>query len=219
MERHHFETELRELRECVARMGTLVCGRLEDCLRALTGRDIEAARFVADHDEDVNTLQIEIDERALRLLALQQPAARDLRFITATMKANADLERIGDQAVNIAGITMDLLHRAGLVYEPAVVEMGRNALAMVREGLASFLDGNVTLAREVLARDDEVDAMKRQILKDLVELMTREPGTIERAVSLLFISRNFERVADHATNMAEDAIFFVEAKDVRHRHE
>jgi len=89
----------------------------------------------------------------------------------------------------------------------------------VREGLASFLDGNVTLAREVLARDDEVDAMKRQILKDLVQLMTREPGTIERAVSLLFISRNFERVADHATNMAEDAIFFVEAKDVRHRHE
>jgi phosphate transport system protein len=200
-------------------MGTLVCGRLDDCLRALTGRDIEAARFVADHDEDVNTLQIEIDERALRLLALQQPAARDLRFITATMKANADLERIGDQAVNVAGKLMPLIGGEGLVQEAVVVEMGRNALAMVREGLASFLDGNVTLAREVLARDDEVDAMKRQILRDLVELMTREPGTIERAVSLLFISRNFERVADHATNMAEDAIFFVEAKDVRHRHE
>jgi len=219
MERHHFEAELRVLRECVARMGALVCSRLEACLRALAGRDFEAARFVVDHDEEINALQIEIDERALRLLALQQPAARDLRFITATVKANADLERIGDQAVNIAGTTMELLHRAGLTLEPVVLEMGRIALAMTRDGLASFLDGNALLARDVLARDDEVDAMKHQVVRDLVALMTRDPSTIERAVNLLFIGRNFERVADHATNMAEDAIFLVEAKDVRHHHE
>ena len=219
MERHHFETELRELRECVARMGTLVCGRLEDCLRALTGRDIEAARFVADHDEDVNTLQIEIDERALRLLALQQPAARDLRFITATMKANADLERIGDQAVNIAGRVAPLIGTDGLAHETVVVEMGRNALVMVLDALASFLEGNASLARSVLVRDDDVDAMKEHVLRELIALMTRDSTTIERAVNLLFISGSFERVADHATNMAEDAIFLVEAKDVRHHHE
>jgi phosphate transport system protein len=219
MERHHFERDLRELRACVARMGALVCTRLEGCLRALVGHDQEAARFVLEHDEEINAFQIEIDERALRLLALQQPAARDLRFITATMKANADLERIGDQAVNIAGTTMQLLDRAGLALEPVVVDMGRSALAMVRDGLAAFLDGDAGLARAVLERDDEVDAMKNRVLRDLIALMTQDPGTIERAVSLLFISRNFERVADHATNMAEDAIFLVEAKDVRHHHD
>jgi phosphate transport system protein len=218
MERHQFETELKELRACVVRMGALVCARLETCLRALAGHDYEAARFVLDHDEEVNALQIEIDERALRMLALQQPAARDLRFITATLKANADLERIGDQAVNIAGRTIQLLDRAGLSQERVVADMGRSALGMVRDGLASFLGGDAALARAVLARDDDVDAMKQQVLRDLIALMTQDPSTIERAVSLLFISGSFERVADHATNMAEDAIFLVEAKDVRHHH-
>jgi|OpeIllAssembly_1097287.scaffolds.fasta_scaffold40108_2 phosphate transport system protein len=219
MERHHFETELRELRACVARMGGLVCARLEACLRALSGRDGDAARFVIGHDEEINALQIEIDERALRLLALQQPAAVDLRFITATVKANADLERIGDQAVNVAGTALQVIGRPELEYESVVVEMGGNALSMVKDALASFLDRNARLARSVLERDDEIDAMKRRVLRDLIALMTRDPGTIERAVSLVFISRNFERVADHATNMAEDAIFLVEARDIRHHHE
>ena len=218
MERHHFETELRETRECVAKMGGLVCGRLETCLRALASHDREAARFVLDHDEEINALQIEIDERALRLLALQQPAARDLRFITAAVKANADLERIGDQAVNVAGTALQLIGQPDLDYESVVLEMGWNALSMVKDALASFLDRDAALARSVLERDDGIDAAKRRVLRDLIALMTQDPDTIERAVSLVFISRNLERVADHATNMAEDAIFLVEAKDVRHHH-
>jgi phosphate transport system protein len=218
MERQHFEEELRDTWACIARMGALVCGRLEICLRALSGHDRDAARFVVDHDEEINALQIEIDERALRLLALQQPAARDLRFITAAVKANADLERIGDQAVNVAGTALELIGRPDLAHGSMVIEMGRNALAMVRDALASFLDRNAGLARSVLERDDEIDAAKRHVLRDLIALMTRDPDTIERAVSLIFISRSFERVADHATNMAEDAIFLVEAKDVRHHH-
>jgi phosphate transport system protein len=219
MERHQFESELQALRQCVARMGALVCSRLESCLRALASHDGEPARFVLEHDDEINALQIEIDERALRLLALQQPAARDLRFITATVKANADLERIGDQAVNIAGRLAPLIGAEGLAHEAVVVEMGRNALVMVLDALASFLEGNAGLARSVLVRDDDIDAMKGRVLRDLIAVMTRDPATIERAVNLLFISGSFERVADHATNMAEDAIFLVEAKDVRHHHE
>ena len=219
MERHHFETELRALRECVARMGDVVCARLEACLRAVAERDRETARFVLDHDEEINALQVEIDDRALRLLALQQPAAGDLRFIMATVKANADLERIGDQAVNVAGTALQILGRPGLALEPVVVNMGHDALSMVRDALASFLGRNAALARSVLERDDEIDGTKRRVLRELIALMREDPGTIERAVCLVFVSRSFERVADHATNMAEDAIFLVEAKDVRHHHE
>ena len=219
MERHQFELELQGLRHCVSRMGALVSSRLEACLRALTSRDYEPARFVLEQDEEINALQIEIDDRALRLLALQQPAARDLRFITATVRANADLERIGDQAVNIAGRLMPLMGADRLLLEAIVAEMGRNALVMVLDALASFLEGNAGLARSVLTRDDDVDAMKERVLRELTALMTRDSTTIERAVNLLLISGSFERVADHATNMAEDAIFLVEAKDVRHHHE
>jgi phosphate transport system protein len=219
MERHHFEADLRDLRQCVARMGGLVAGRLEACLRAFEGVEPDAAQFVLEHDDEINSLQIEIDERALRLLALQQPAAGDLRFITATIKANADLERIGDQAVNVAQTTQHLLGRPGLPHAPRVAEAGRLALNMVRDGLKSFLERDTALARDVLERDDQVDAQKHQLLRELVYQMSQDPATIERAVSLVFISRDFERVADHATNMAEDAIFMVEAKDVRHHHD
>lgn len=219
MERHHFETELSALEACVARMGELVAERLDTALRSLIDLEPLGAEFVRDHDEAVNSLQIEIDDRALRILALQQPAARDLRFITATIKANADLERIGDQAVNVAGTTLRLVGHPPLPQARAVEEMGRLAVAMVRDSLRAFLTRDVPLARAVLVRDDEVDTMKHQVLRDLIQQMRDTPSTIERAVSLVFLSRNFERTADHATNMAEDAIFMVEARDVRHHHE
>jgi phosphate transport system protein len=175
-------------------------------------------RFVLRHDEEINALQIEIDDRALRLLAAGHPTAVDLRFIVAAIRANADLERIGDQAVNVAGAALQIVGRPELAHEPLVIDMGWSALAMVRDALASFLDRNAALARSVLERDDDVDAMKRRVLRDLVTLMTQDTGTIERAISLVFISRSFERVADHATNVAEGAIFLVEGKDVRHHH-
>jgi phosphate transport system protein len=219
VERHQFEFELLELKRCVARMGDLVAGRLEASLSALVSRDAEGAHFVLEHDDDVNGLQIEIDERALKILALQQPAARDLRFITATIKANADLERIGDQAVNVAGTTLHLLDEPPLPQMAVIERMGALATGMVRDGLASFLQQDPVLARAVLERDDHVDTLKRRVLRDLIRQMTEDQATIERAVSLVFVSRNFERAADHATNMAEDAIFLVEARDVRHHHE
>jgi len=219
VERHQFEAELHALKDCVARMGDLVAQRLEAALRGFSGQAADDARFVLDHDDDVNHLQIEIDERALRILALQQPAARDLRFITATVKANADLERIGDQAVNVAGNSLRLTGQPPLPQTPVVEEMGRLAVGMVRDALASFLNRDATLARAVLERDDLVDGLKNQVLRDLIGQMTADPSTIERAVCLVFLSRNLERAADHATNMAEDAIFMVEARDVRHHHE
>jgi phosphate transport system protein len=219
VERHHFEAELDALKACVAQMGDLVAARLDAALRGFSAGAEDEARFVLDHDDDVNTLQIEIDERAMRLLALQQPAARDLRFITATIKANADLERIGDQAVNVAGNSLRIVGQTALAQAPVVEDMGRIAVGMVREALASFLNRDVALARAVLERDDEVDELKNQVLRDLIRQMTDDPGTIERAVCLVFLSRNLERAADHATNMAEDAIFMVEARDVRHHHE
>jgi phosphate transport system protein len=219
VERHHFETELDALKTCVARMGELVAARLEAALRGFSDGAEDEARFVLDHDDAVNNIQIEIDDRAMRLLALQQPAARDLRFITATIKANADLERIGDQAVNVAGNSLRLIGVPALPQAPVVEEMGRLAVGMVRDALASFLHRDAALARAVLERDDTVDGLKNQVLRDLIGQMTADPATIERAVCLVFLSRNLERAADHATNMAEDAIFMVEAKDVRHHHE
>jgi phosphate transport system protein len=174
---------------------------------------------VLRHDEEINALQIEIDDRALRLLAAGQPTAVNLRFIIAAIRANADLERIGDQAVNVAGAALQIIGGPELAHEPLVVDMGWSALSMVRDALAAFLERNVELAHSVLERDDDVDAMKRRVLRDLIELMAQEPGLIERAISLVFISRSFERVADHATNVAEGAIFLVEAKDVRHHHQ
>jgi phosphate transport system protein len=219
VERHHFETELDALKACVARMGDLVAARLEAALRGFSAGAEDEARFVLDHDDAVNNLQIEIDDRAMRLLALQQPAARDLRFITATIKANADLERIGDQAVNIAGNSLRMIGLPALPQAPVVDEMGRLAVGMVRDALASFLTRDAPLARAVLERDDTVDGLKNQVLRDLIRQMTADPTTIERAVCLVFLSRNLERAADHATNMAEDAIFMVEARDVRHHHE
>jgi phosphate transport system protein len=166
VERHHFEAELDALKACVARMGDLVATRLEAALRGFSDGAADEARFVLDHDDDVNNLQIEIDERAMRLLALQQPAARDLRFITATIKANADLERIGDQAVNVAGNSLRLVGLPALSQAPVVSEMGRLAVGMVREALASFLNRDAVLARAVLERDDAVDALKHEVLRD-----------------------------------------------------
>jgi phosphate transport system protein len=219
VERHQFETELELLRGCVAEMGRVVQERTELAIGALLGHQAEPAVQVIEGDDAVNALQIEIDERALRLLALQAPAARDLRLVVATIKANADLERIGDQAVNIAETTQRLNQMPSLPQEALIERMGRLAVAMTRDAVASFLGRDAVLAREVLMQDDEVDRLKDEALRELTAAMTQDPACIERAIGLVFVSRNLERVADHATNMAEDAIFLVEAKDVRHHHE
>jgi phosphate transport system protein len=219
MERHHFEHELQALKNRLLNMGALVEERVHQAIGALMGRDLAAAEQIVRGDQEVNELQIEIDDRALKLLALQQPMASDLRLITSAIKINADLERIGDQAVNIAENAVKVLGAPPLKPIIDLPRMAEIAEKMTRDSLDSFVRRDVVLARDVLARDDEVDQLKDTIFRVLLTYMMADPGTIERALSLILVSRNIERIADHATNIAEDVIFLVEAKDVRHHHE
>jgi phosphate transport system protein len=219
MERHHFEEELQALKNRLLSMGALVEDRVHRAVQALMDRRAEVAESIANGDQDVNELQIEIDDRCLKLLALQQPMASDLRLITSTMKINSDLERIGDQAVNIAENSARILAHPPLKPLIDLPRMAEIAEAMTRDSLDAFVRRDSELARRVLAKDDEVDQLKDQIFRVLLTYMMADPGTIERAIALILVSRNIERIADHATNIAEDVIFMVEAKDVRHHHE
>jgi phosphate transport system protein len=218
MERH-FETEMQALKNRLLSMGAMVEERVQHAVLALMERNSATAERIIAGDEEVNELQIEVDDRCLKLLALQQPMASDLRLITAAMKINADLERIGDQAVNIAENSLKLMANAPLKPIIDLPRMAEIAEGMTRDSLDAFVRKDAALARAVLARDDEVDQLKDHIFRVLLTYMMADPGTIERALSLILVSRNLERIADHATNIAEDVIFVVEAKDVRHHHE
>ena len=218
MERHHFEEELQALKNRLLTMGALVEERVHQAVRSLVDRRLEEAEAVIAADKEVNDLQIDIDDRCLKLLATQSPLAIDLRLITAAMKINADLERIGDQAVNIAENVIKLLPQPPLKPLIDIPRMAELAQQMTRDALDAFVKKDPALARDVLRRDDEVDNLKDQVFRELLTYMMADPGTIQRALSLILISRNIERIADHATNIAEDVIFLVEAKDVRHHH-
>jgi phosphate transport system protein len=219
MERHHFEEDLQVLKQRLLNMGGLVEERVHQAILSLIERRHELAERVRDGDKEVNDLQIEIDDRCLKLLALQQPMATDLRLITSAMKINADLERIGDQAVNIAENVIRILPHPPLKPIFELPRMADSAEKMTRDSLDAFVKRDVTLARAVLKKDDEVDLLKDHVFRVLLTYMMADPGTIERALGLILISRNLERIADHATNIAEDVIFLVEARDVRHHHE
>ena len=219
MEPRHFEVELQALKNRLLAMGALVEERVHTAMLALMERRLESAEKVAAGDADINELQIEIDDRCLKLLALQNPMASDLRLITAAMKITADLERIGDQAVNIAENAVKIVAAPPLRPLIDLPRMAEIAETMTRDSLDAFVRRDAALARDILARDDEVDQLKDQIFRVLLTYMMADPGTIERALSLILVSRNLERIADHATNIAEDVIFVVEAKDVRHHHE
>ncbi len=218
MERHHFEGDLEALKRCLLQMGSLIEAQTQKALVSLMERRVEIARTVIEGDAAVNRLQIEIDDRCLKMLALQQPMATDLRLITSAMKMGADLERIGDQAVNIAETSLRLLETAPLKPVIDIAEMSEIAQKMTRDALDSFVRRDAGLARDVLSRDDKVDQLKDRVFRLLLTHMMADPGTIERALGLILISRNLERIADHATNIAEEVIFLVEAKDVRHHH-
>ena len=219
MERHHFEEDLQALKTRLLNMGALVEERVHQAILALIERRPEATEKIIAGDQDVNDLQIEIDDRCLKLLALQQPMASDLRLITSAMKINADLERIGDQAVNIAENAARVLAHPPLKPLLDLPRMAEIAERMTRDSLDAFVRRDPELARNILARDDEVDQLKDQVFRVLLTYMMADPATIERALGLILVSRNLERIADHATNIAEDVIFLVEAKDVRHHHE
>jgi phosphate transport system protein len=219
MERHHFEEELQALKNRLLTMGALVEERAHRAIRALVERDKDEAESVIASDKEVNDLHIDIDDRCLKLLATQTPLAVDLRLITAAIKINSDLERIGDQAVNIAENVLKLLPHPPLKPLIDIPRMAEIAERMTRDALDSFVRRDSDLARDVLRRDDEVDSLKDQVFRELLTYMMADPGTIQRALALILISRNLERIADHATNIAEDVIFLVEAKDVRHHSE
>jgi phosphate transport system protein len=219
MERHHFEQDLQALKNRLLNMGAMVEERVHQAIQALMARDLVTVERIVNGDQEINDLQIEIDDRCLKLLALQQPMATDLRLITAAMKINADLERIGDQAVNIAEQAVKILALPPLKPLIDLPRMAEAAERMTRDSLDAFVRRDVALARSILKRDDEVDQLKDQVFRVLLTYMMADPGTIERALSLILVSRHLERIADHATNVAEDVIFVVEAKDVRHHHE
>ncbi|HEY6549263.1 MAG TPA: phosphate signaling complex protein PhoU [Vicinamibacteria bacterium] len=218
MERHHFEDELQQLKNRLLEMGALVEDRVHRAVHSLIDRKAEEAEVIIKGDQIVNELHIEIDDRCLRLLATQTPLAVDLRLITSAMKINSDLERIGDQAVNVAENVVKILPQPPLKPLIDIPRMAEIAEKMTRDSLDAFVRRDPELARDVLRRDDAVDQLKDQVFRELLTYMMADPGTIQRALALILISRNLERVADHATNIAEDVIFLVEAKDVRHHH-
>ncbi len=212
----HFEEELNELKERLLYMGSLVEAMIQYSIKILVERKEELAKDIKKHEEDVNHIQVEIDEICLKLLALYQPTAGDLRFITSAMKINSDLERMGDQAVNIAENSLDLLKEPPLkplIDLPKMADIVKN---MVKDCLDAFVSKDPELAGKVLQTDDQVDKFKDDIFKELLVYMSQDSNNISRAMDLILVSRNLERVGDHATNIAEDVIFMVSGKDIRH---
>ncbi len=197
-------------------MGGLVEDQIRRVMRALLERDDALAQEVIDRDQQVNAYDVEVDETCVSLLALHQPTAGDLRFITTAMKIVTDLERIGDQAVNIAQRVLELNREPQLKPYIDLPRMAEKAQHMVKESLDAFVARDTELARKVCAEDADVDALKEQLFRELLTFMMEDPKTIPRAIRLILISRFMERVADHATNIAEMVIYLVDAKMVRH---
>ncbi|MCC7043577.1 MAG: phosphate signaling complex protein PhoU [Acidobacteria bacterium] len=221
MERHipHFQEELELLKTRLLEMGGLAEDRVRMAVRALVDRDMSSLETVLVSDEAINRLHIEIDDRCLKLLALHQPVAVDLRAIVSAVKINTDLERVGDLAINIAEAALRYLQHPPVKELIDIPRMAALAQGMLRDALDAFVSRDQTLARQVLDRDDELDALKTQVFRSLLEHMTSDPDTIQPALDLVLISRHLERIGDHATNVAEDVIFMVSARDVRHHQD
>jgi len=190
---------------------------VREAVRGLTDRDGAALDAVLAGDDPINDLHIEVDARCFRLLALHQPMAADLRVIVAAVKINTDLERVGDLAINIAEAGRRYVRHAPVKPLIDIPRMGEMAERMLRDALDAFVRRDVPLAEAVLAQDDLLDSLKTQIFRELLTYMLQDPQTIEPALDLILISRHLERIGDHATNVAEDVIFMVSARDVRHQ--
>ncbi|HEY7288066.1 MAG TPA: phosphate signaling complex protein PhoU [Vicinamibacterales bacterium] len=213
----HFVEELQALKDRLLTMGGLAEERLRRAVRGLVERDPAALADVIAGDTRIDSLQIEIDDRCFKLIALYQPVAVDLRTIVSSLKINSDLERVGDLAVNVGEAAQRYLLHPPVKPLIDLPRMGELAMKMLRESLDAFVDRDVGLAQGVLSQDDWLDAFKGQVFRELLTYMLSNPTTIEPSVDLILISRHLERVGDHATNIAEDVIFLVEARDVRHR--
>jgi phosphate transport system protein len=212
----HFQEELEVLKTRLLEMGGLAEERVRHAVQALAERDYGLIDAVLSGDEPVNQLHIEVDDRVLKLLALHQPMAADLRVIVAAVKINTDLERVGDLAVNIGEAGKRYLQHAPVKPLIDIPRMGELAQKMLRDALDAFVRRDIVLAEAVLAADDTLDGLKTQIFRELLTYMLQAPDTIEPSLDLILISRHLERIGDHATNVAEDVIFILSAKDVRH---
>lgn len=212
----HFDDELRELKQKLLQMGALVETQVRQALTSLIERDQALAEEVIANDRQVNTLDVNVDETCLELLALFQPAARDLRFVTTAMKISTELERISDLAENICERAMELNQEPQLKPYIDIPLMAEHATKMVGEAIDAFVRGDSVLARRVLKDDDHVDELNEQIFRELLSFMIENPQTISRAIRLSFISKYLERIADHATNIAELVVYMVEGKIIRH---
>jgi len=214
--RSRFHKELDELRARLLRMGGLAEQAIDRACQAYIDRDLKRCQMVLEGETQINIAERQIDEMAFDLLAMQQPMAVDLRFILAVTKINADLERVGDQAVNIAERVMDMVELPKVDLPVDVPRMATAVSAMVRRALESFIEGKAELAQAVLEMDNVIDRMRDDAFITLVKVMNDRPEATRQALDALLIARNLERVADHATNIAEDVIFWVRGADVRH---
>jgi phosphate transport system protein len=212
----HFDDELARLKDRLLQMSAAAQEALDRSVRAVLQRDVQAAERVVQQDPAIDALETEIEETVTSLLALQQPMARDLRLLLAALKISNDLERVGDHAVNIAQSGRRLLEYRAIAPEPELVEMGRLARDMLAQSIDAFVRGDAGAGRDVCRRDDQVDALHRSMFRILITHMAEDPHTIGAAMELFLVSRNLERVADLATNVAEDVVFLVEGKSIKH---
>ncbi len=208
--------ELEHLKEMLIKMAGLVELSIKNSVRSLTERDSELARKVIEDDHIVNTYDVKIDEECIRLLALKQPMGRDLRFITTAMKITTDLERIADNAVNIAERALELNKEPLLKPYIDIPRMREVAQGMVRDAIDAFVNEDKRLAMDVIMRDDEVDDLNQMVLEELMFIMTQDPSTVYRAMKISYVSKYLERIGDHATNIAEMVIYMVEGRIIRH---
>lgn len=214
--RINFQQKLDDLKERLLVMAGLAEQAIQRATEAYSTRDLTLCDLVALSEPAINRMEREIDQAALDLLATEQPMAVDLRFIIAVIRINAELERVGDQAVNIAGRVRELGMFANIEIPVDIPMLASLSSAMVRKALQAFIEGDAELAQSVLLLDDQVDDMNREAFRSLGELITNKPSMAQQALNALIISRNLERVGDHATNIAEDVIFWVRGADVRH---
>jgi len=211
-----FDRDLEELKKKLIRMASLTETMIDKTIGELVSRDERLAEKVPEYEEELNRLQIEIDDQALTLLATQCPVATDLRFIVAATKINGELERIGDLVINITENVHVLAQHPPLKPLIDIPRMADLARQMVRDSLDAFIRGDALQAQSVIMADDQIDALKDQVLRELLTYMIADPHAIERSLALILISRHLERIGDHATNIAEDVIYVIQGRDVRH---
>jgi len=212
-----FDEDLGRLKEAILKTGTLVEEMIASSMQSLVARDADRIKDVIEQEKEVNRMELEIDDLCHRLLALHQPAASDLRFIMIGLRASKDLERIGDLAVNVADQAKEVNREAPLKPYVDLPRMAEKSQKMVKDALDAFVKKDSKLAQGVCLMDDEVDTLNDKLYEELVSIMAHNPGAVTRGVRLILVARHLERIADHATNVAEEVIFMVEGRDIRHR--